>query len=238
MERYRISWFLTGVVVALAFLFILLEWSGYLPDRGLGFTGPVENFLGEQQLSGACIIDPQVMVPSEDILTDLPEVRVVADSAFPDRGQLALQVAQDVLSAVISVESSCLVSKEEFQQEVVVTFPPYIPEDEIIPDPHLDFWERMPEFPGGEKALYQFLDHHLRYPFACVESGIQGRVVVGFVVGRDGGVTDAVVIRGVHPLLDKEALRVISMMPLWRPAMYRNRPVRVKYIVPVTFCLQ
>ena len=96
----------------------------------------------------------------------------------------------------------------------------------------------MPEFPGGQGALLQYLSKSIKYPVIAQENGIQGRVSCSFVVEKDGSVTDVQVLRGVDPSLDKEAIRVITAMPKWKPGKQRGKPVRVKYTVPVTFRLQ
>ena len=98
--------------------------------------------------------------------------------------------------------------------------------------------EVMPVFPGGQTALVQYIASHLKYPTVAQENGIQGRVLVSFVVGVDGYVEDVQVIKGVEPMLDKEALRVIQSLPRWTPGNQQGKPVRVKYTVPVTFALQ
>ena len=97
--------------------------------------------------------------------------------------------------------------------------------------------EEMPEYPGGEAEMFKFLRENLRYPLPAIESSISGRVTVGFIVNRDGEIVDATILRGVYPLLDKEALRVVSAMPKWTPGKQRGKPVRVKFTVPVTFKL-
>ena len=98
--------------------------------------------------------------------------------------------------------------------------------------------EDMPEFPGGASALLEFLRSNVKYPRICQENGIQGRVLVAFVVDKDGTVLSPEVVKGVHPQLDQEALRIMSIMPKWKPGQQRGKPVRVKYTVPVNFRLQ
>lgn len=98
--------------------------------------------------------------------------------------------------------------------------------------------EDMPEFPGGQRNLMSFIGRNVKYPVVAQENGIQGRVVVQFVINKDGQVADATVVRGVDPSLDKEALRVINAMPNWKPGSQRGNPVNVKYTVPVQFRLQ
>ena len=98
--------------------------------------------------------------------------------------------------------------------------------------------EEMPEFPGGELALRKFLANSIKYPVIAQENGIQGKVYVSFVVGRDGRVSDARVIRPVDPSLDAEALRVVNSLPVWKPGKQRGKPVRVAFSVPINFVLQ
>ena len=98
--------------------------------------------------------------------------------------------------------------------------------------------EQMPQFPGGDAALMQFLSSHIKYPVVAEENGIQGRVVCTFVVERNGSITDVKVVKSVDPSLDKEAVRVIKSMPNWIPGKQNGSAVRVKYTVPVTFRLQ
>jgi len=98
--------------------------------------------------------------------------------------------------------------------------------------------EQMPQFPGGDGALMQYLSSHIKYPVVAEENGIQGRVVCTFVVERNGSITDVRVIKSVDPSLDKEAVRVIKSMPNWIPGKQNGSAVRVKYTVPVTFRLQ
>ena len=98
--------------------------------------------------------------------------------------------------------------------------------------------EQMPEFPnGGMAGLMQYLSQNIRYPEAAKKAGTQGRVTVQFVVEKDGSISNISILRGVEPDLDKEAVRVISEMPKWKPAMQRGETVRVRYTVPVMFQL-
>ena len=98
--------------------------------------------------------------------------------------------------------------------------------------------EQMPMFPGGDAALMSYLANNIHYPTVAAENGVQGRVVVGFVVERDGSITDVRILRGVDPSLDREAMRVVKSMPRWNPGKQNGSAVRVKYQVPVSFRLQ
>ena len=101
-----------------------------------------------------------------------------------------------------------------------------------------DVVEEMPQFPGGPQALFEYLSKNIKYPVVAEENGVQGRVIVTFVVERDGSITDVKVVKSVDPSLDKEAQRVVKSMPHWIPGKQNGSAVRVKYTVPVTFRLQ
>jgi len=98
--------------------------------------------------------------------------------------------------------------------------------------------EEMPEFPGGELALRKFIAANTEYPAMARENNIQGKVYVRFMVAENGGVSRVTVVRSVHPLLDKEAERVVGLLPKWKPGKQRNKPVKVWYTVPINFQLQ
>ena len=98
--------------------------------------------------------------------------------------------------------------------------------------------EEMPSFPGGQGALMQYLASNIKYPVVAQENGVQGRVIVSFVVERDGSISDVKVARSVDPSLDREAQRVVKSMPKWKPGKQNGSAVRVKYTVPVVFRLQ
>ena len=100
-----------------------------------------------------------------------------------------------------------------------------------------DVVEKMPEFPGGKEALKSYVASSIKYPAEAEKAGIQGRVHTAFIVEKDGRVTGARAMTSVDPQLDAEALRIIRNMPKWTPGMQDGKPVRVKYLVPVTFRL-
>ena len=100
-----------------------------------------------------------------------------------------------------------------------------------------DVVEKMPSYPGGNGALQRWISQNLTYPAAAAENGIEGRVIVAFVVEPDGSISDVRIARGVDPSLDREALSVVKRMPKWIPGMQGGKPIRVKYNVPVTFKL-
>ena len=128
---------------------------------------------------------------------------------------------------------------EAVRSEIAVAAPPPPP----APKPEVatkvfDVVEEMPSFPGGQAALMQYLASNIKYPVVAQENGVQGRVIVSFVVERDGSISDVKVARSVDPSLDREAQRVVKSMPKWKPGKQNGSAVRVKYTVPVVFRLQ
>ena len=98
--------------------------------------------------------------------------------------------------------------------------------------------EQMPEFPGGDKSLFQFIADNTKYPADAKEKGIKGRVFVNFIVEPDGSISDIKVLRGIGGGCDEEAVRVVESMPKWKPGMQNGEAVRVSYNVPVNFRLE
>ena len=128
---------------------------------------------------------------------------------------------------------------EAVRNDIAVAAPPPPP----APKPEVatkvfDVVEEMPSFPGGNGALMSYLASNIKYTVVAQENGVQGRVIVSFVVERDGSISDVRVARSVDPSLDREAQRVVKSMPRWKPGKQNGSAVRVKYTVPVVFRLQ
>jgi len=141
----------------------------------------------------------------------------------------------------VEIEDELMIEESDVTDDMVIDVAPVIStvEEEEEEDTQVFFIvEDMPEFPGGEVALRQFIANAIKYPVIAQENGIQGRVYVTFVVNTDGSITDARIARGVDPSLDKEALRVVNTLPNWKPGKQRGKPVRVSYTVPINFVLQ
>lgn len=121
---------------------------------------------------------------------------------------------------------------------IEVYVPPVKEEEEIVEQEIFTIVESMPEFPGGQQAMLEFIARNIKYPPLARESGIQGRVFVNFVVEPDGSVSNVKVIRGIGGGCDEEAIRVVQSMPKWVPGRQRGKPVRVSFTLPVRFTLQ
>lgn len=119
--------------------------------------------------------------------------------------------------------------KEEAQSMIVQT--DTISEEFIVGE----IMEERPSFPGGQQKLMEFIANNIRYTDEMKETGITGRVVVSFVIKKDGSIGEPKIIRSIHPLFDNEALRVISSMPKWRPGSQRGKRVEVTYSIPILF---
>ena len=98
--------------------------------------------------------------------------------------------------------------------------------------------QQQPQFPGGEAAMYKWLSEHIQYPPQAAEEGVDGRVTVQFVVTKTGAIENVQVVRPRHPALDKEAIRVVKSMPAWNPGRNNGQPVKVTFVLPVSFKLQ
>lgn len=130
---------------------------------------------------------------------------------------------------------------EDAKEEVVAPVSPEAkeaPADSTAKEEVFMVAEQMPEFPGGMKEMLKFLQENVKYPENAMRNNVQGRVIVQFVVEKDGTPTEFKVARSVDPDLDAEALRVLQTMPKWKPGMQRGEVVRVKFTVPVSFKLQ
>lgn len=127
------------------------------------------------------------------------------------------------------IDGEVLKAKEEIAQPE----PPKEEENKVF-----DVVEEQPSFPGGQGALMQWLRDNIKYPVIAAENGIEGRVIVQFVVSKSGSISNVNVVRGVDPSLDKEAVRVVSNMPNWTPGKQNGTTVNVRYTLPVTFKLQ
>mgnify|MGYP000322049968 FL=1 len=128
--------------------------------------------------------------------------------------------------------------KQDAKEETVAPDSVAAPTDGVAKDEVFMVAEQMPEFPGGMKEMLKFLQENVKYPENAMKNNVQGRVIVQFVVEKDGTPTEFKVLRSVDPDLDAEALRVMKAMPKWKPGMQKGQVVRVKFTVPVSFKLQ
>ena len=217
LESKKSTWLLVGYVIVLAFMVVAFEWTKR--DIKIDTSQAVADLVFEEEIIPITEQPEQVTPPP-------PEAPAIAET---------LTIVEDDAD----VEETAIVSSEELNQAVEIKYVPVAVEEEEPEEQTIfEVVENMPDFPGGQAALMQYLAKNIKYPTIAQENGTQGRVIVQFVVNRDGSIVDAKVVRSVDPYLDKEALRVINTMPKWKPGMQRGKPVRVKFTVPVMFRLQ
>ena len=168
-----------------------------------------------------------------------------------DDGHFSLEVGEDqsLWISYVGMESKNISVKDCIKQtdktirltsatnELDLTVSPSAPKPAVQNGETFTVVEQMPEYPGGMKALKGYLAENIQYPAECQRAGIQGRVIVQFVVKADGSLDNFEIKRSVNPLLDAEALRVIKTTPKWKPGTQHGKPVDVKFTIPVTFSL-
>ena len=212
LENKKFTWLLIGFVIVLSILFVAFEWSQR--DLKIDMSQAIQDVVFEEEI-------PLTM--QEEKPTP------------PPPQQQEPQKVEEILNIVkndANVEESVISSSEETGEVIEIKqVAPVIEEEEIVEE---EIFQVVEEMPG----LMQYLGRNIKYPAIAQENGIQGRVVVQFVVEKDGSIANPVVVKSVDPSLDKEAIRVISTMPKWKPGKQRGKAVRVKYTVPVTFRLQ
>ena len=218
LENKKFTWLLMGFVIVLAFLFVAFEWSQR--DLKIDMSEAIQDIVFEEEIP---------LTQQEEKPTPPP----------PPQEPQKVEEVLNIVKNDAQVEETSLSSSEETGQIIEIKeVAPVIEEEEVVEEEIFQVVEEMPEPPGGMAGLMKYLARNIKYPAIAQENGIQGRVVVQFVVEKDGSIANPVVVKGVDPSLDKEAVRVISTMPKWKPGKQRGKAVRVKYTVPVTFRLQ
>ncbi|MEE1062712.1 MAG: energy transducer TonB [Paludibacteraceae bacterium] len=212
LENKSHDFLLMGLVVALGFLFIVFEWSTVDVKK----TAPImtDEYFVTEDLVPVTIQKPNLPPPAV-----AAPPRVIAPIIKP----VDNDVTVDPVDVVVPTD-------DNVTYEPVVTAPEVVDEDII----HVRA-EVQPAFPGGQAAMMKFLKENLKFPSICAENGIQGRVVVSFVVNKNGSIEQVEVLSGVHERLDAEAVRVVKLMPTWTPGQMQGHAVRTKFILPVSF---
>ena len=216
LEKGKAISFMMGAIVALAILFTGFEWGAF--DVKYDLNVKFDPFKG--------VVDPVVIAPPDPIEPPKPEIK------SPD----ALVLVDDKKE----VDPITIAPSEFLPEEPMPVYVPVVAGKTEVPVIEEIFVnaEIMPAFPGGDKALLKWLSENVNYPVVAAESGTEGLVACSFVINTDGTICDVQVIRSIDPLLDKEAKRVIGLMPKWKPGEQNGKNVRVRYTVPVRFRLQ
>ena len=216
LEKDKLVYVLMGLVFTLSLVFVALEWT-------------------EKEVTKYEVTD------TEFLFEDELDIQQTSQETPPPPPPPAVQEVEvlNVVEDNVETESIEVNTEDDKAEEVVIAAPVEAPVEEEEEEVVFVIVESMPEFPGGQQALFKYLSENVKYPVIAHENGIQGRVICQFVVNKDGSIVDVEVVRsGGDPSLDKEAVRVIKSMPKWKPGKQRGKPVRVKYTVPVNFKLQ
>ncbi len=217
LEKGKGTSLLIGFVMALAVMFVALEWTQREVEDNSEIFAARDVSLNEEMVP-ITLPEKKTVPPPPAAVTKAEIIEIVEDDADVEEDIMAS--TEDNTEWVDLTEMDVIEVEEEPQEEEVFM---------VVED--------QPEFPGGTAALLEYLRKNIKYPAICRENNIQGRVLVTFIVNKDGAIVEPEVVKSVNPSLDKEALRVISTMPNWKPGSQRGKPVRVKYTVPVNFRL-
>ena len=217
LENKKSSWLLVGYVIVLVFMFVAFEWSKR--DVRIDMSGAITENVFEQEIEIPITEQPELVAPPPPQAPAIAEVLTIVDDND-------------------NVKETAIASSEEIGEAVIIKpISPTVDEEIPVEDEIFEVVEKNPEFSYNGMSLMQYLGKSIKYPTIAQETGTQGRVIVQFVVNKDGSIVDVKVVRGVDPYLDKEAIRVISTMPKWKPGKQRGEAVNVKFTVPVAFRL-
>ena len=216
LEDKKVVYVLMGFVFVLSLCYVALEWT-------------------EKEVTKYEVADMEFTFEEEVEIQQTTQETTPPPPPPPVQEVEVLNVVEDD----VETESIEINTEDDKDVEVVIAAPVEDPVEEEEEEVVFVVVETMPEFPGGQQALFKYLSENVKYPVIAQENGIQGRVICQFVVNKDGSIVEVEVVRsGGDASLDKEAVRVIKSMPKWKPGKQRGKAVRVKYTVPVNFRLQ
>ena len=183
-------------------------------------------------------IDPSLLRQTEVVEEEMVEI-TKQEEQKPQPVEVPKQTTQlEIVQDDVEVED-IEINAEVDQTEVIEEYVPVEVEEEDVQEQEIfQIVEEMPAYPGGDQKLMEYVAKNIKYPQIARETGIQGRVFVGFVVEPDGSVSNVKVLRGIGGGCDEEAVRVVKSMPKWKPGKQRGKAVRVSYMLPVNFKLQ
>jgi protein TonB len=228
-KKYSVSAILSTVGGSLLFAGLVLLLAASTPEPVTGSSGPGTVIIIQPDTT---IIDPNLYKVEPPKIKELPKIDytappVVVDSIIPPEFQMKANASLD------SVKNKPVDFVPEPQIDVIP------PDDNGDPYANIGIIvSEMPEFPGGTPALMKFINENIQYPQQAVDNGLEGKVTLRFIVWKDGSIKKVEVFKGVDPILDKEAVRVISIMPNWKPGKNNGTPAAVWFTVPVKFELR
>jgi protein TonB len=217
LEKRRTIFLEIGLVVVLAIILAAFEWSSK-PN--------MENTLGE--LADMDLEEEIIPITREQEVKPPPPPP-------PPKVTEVLNIVEDD----VEIEDELIIEDAEADQDMEIEIVEFEEEEEVAEEEVFFIVEDMPSFQGkGQEGFRSWIAKNLRYPEIAAENGISGKVYVQFAVNSKGNVVDAVVVRGVDPALDKEAVRVVMSSPKWAPGKQRGKAVKVQFTFPINFVLQ
>lgn len=227
LNEKRGTFFVLGIILALSLLFVSLEYT----------SKEFDSFLEDEYLDD--LAQDFELLPSMDEEEEL-------ETASPQERTTVLteniKVTEEIPSEIDNTSIPTPLIEQEVtedmtnEKETDEQTPPNVAEQAEEPI-QFRIVEQYPEFPGGMTEYMKWLTRNLRYPDIARSQKIQGKVVVQFIVNQDGTIADAKVVKSVNPHLDREAMRVIRMMPSWKPGIQDNKPCKTMVTVPIVFKL-
>lgn len=226
LREQKLTNILIGCILALAFMFVAFEYTTHEVKEVV--EEKIYDFKMEEDMI-PITQQQEVVAPPPAAAPTVMEIinEVEDDTELPEE---EIQTTEEVNQAITTVVGTGAPS-------AVVTAPvgPIVEVDDD--DRIYEMVEENAQFPGGDQACLEWLSKNIHYPSICAEQGIQGRVVLNFVVNRDGSITEVKVLRSPDPNLSKEAERVVKLMPKWKPARQGNKTVRARFNLPIMFRL-
>ena len=222
IEKYRPIAFLLGLMVALSLVLACLEYSTPADDSG-DMQEAMDDMAQDMELAPA-MDRSEMMSATSAVSKSITEKVKTVDNADDNTEKISAQT------------SELLVGNGEGQAEdahVTEALPqtPASLGDSLV----LTTVEKIPEFPGGMVEFMKWLTANLKYPEAARRGRIEGKVVVSFIINKDGSIASPKIQRSVNPILDNEALRVVKMMPHWKPGISNAKPCRTMFAIPIVF---
>lgn len=211
LEKLRSTVLLGGLVVSLLIVFAMINFKFY--DVQASELGQL------------------VVEEVEEEIIPITEQNTPPPPPPPPAAPEVLEIVEDD----VEIEQEIEIDTEADAETVVETFEVV---EEVVEEEIFTIVEDMPTFPGGDAKMMEYLRDNIKFPPAAKANGISGKVYVNFTVAKDGSIVDIKILRGVHELLDKEAIRVVKSFPKWKPGKQRGKAVKVSYNLPINFVLQ
>lgn len=225
LDKRRRENFLLGLVLALAMLFAALEFTTH--PAGLSEDKNLLDDLPED-LDMKPAIEQKDMISASEVPS--PALKAITQKVTEVPKTVATQEIAPVTSKLVIGDGEGVARQSDVTEAL-----PQIPitKDSVV----LKTVEQLPEFPGGIVQFMKWLTRNLRYPSMAQSQRIQGKVVISFIINKDGSIASPTIVQSADPLLDREAMRVIRMMPHWKPGLQDGKPCRTMFAIPVNFQL-